>query len=76
MVGWVLGQRPAVVRGPERQSIAAILDGDAFQRGGGHIQQRDAAVLGLTGGLFGLLVRVSQQGQRRPGGEDEHQQKR
>ena len=36
----------------------------------------EAAVLGLAGGLFGLLVRVGQQGQRRPGGEDEHQQER
>ena len=74
MVGRVLGQRPAVVGGPERQRLAAILDGDAFQRGGGPIQQRDAAVLGLAGGLFGLLVRVGQQGQRRPGGKDEYQQ--
>ena len=75
MVVRVLGQRP-LIAGQKGQGLSFILDCHLFQRVSGHVQQGDAPVLGLTGGLFGFPVRVGQQGQRRPGGEDEHQQKR
>ena len=75
MVVRVLGQRPPIA-GQKGQGLSFILDCHLFQRVSGHVQQGDAPVLSLTGGLFGFPVRVGQQGQRRPGGEDEHQQER